>query len=753
MNNTWKRLTAYCLALLLCLLTLPALAAPGDAAFPSEKFAIVSAARVGNALYLLGTDTLYAYQAGDAEPSAVADFPDREIADIAKNKPQPGLLIADGTQLMAIDVYNGTLGTLDGAAFAWGNALDWGDLNQGNDSPRSIVSCRFADGAIYVLASDAGSQSFFGAALELLRFDPATGERTQLKTEQQAGTRAASITELCDYKPGQLLAIELSMDVMASGMPEAEAVILDSATGERKGSLGKLVGYDASGLAYDAATDTVYVCAQNQVMASVKGEAFSPVAYLSTPYTGNAQAAVLPGPLYALANRSGIIVRNADPQYMTASPLRIRGIGADAKLLDQFMRDNPDIPVVKTESLDMNSEQLVAALQDEQNPADIFMIVTVLGMESMKDKGYLADLSATPGLQDLVARMYPEVQRALMQDGKIYGVPANFVLGGWRWNEPKIEELGLDIPTTMNEFFQLIGTWEEDYAEDNPDLTLTPLITGKVGLISQALNDYLITYETGDAPIRFDTPAFRDVLATIAELPVEDVSLEELRKNPLALLNAQQKEALIEPMVYDMFNQYGKRDDETGKPLTEIRPPLPFEPGTPARSMGQMIVYVINPRTKNMEQAQKFIEYALEHMPDETRVAVLPDENEPVRDPDYEEGKKRLQDELAEAKGRLDTVDPADKQALEDRITVMEKALANAEQLSWSVTAEAIAAYRQLAPHMSLMTGSVIMNVDNQAGLNEFNAVAERYINGEMPMDQALRELDKKAEMMYLEGR
>ncbi len=745
MKNHLKRLTVCMLALLMCATGLPALAAPNDATFPGDTYAIASAARVGEVLYLLGSNALYSYQVGDAAPQKVLELPDREVSEIAKAKPQPGLLVSDGEKLLAIDLYGGLLGTFDGATFTWGTALDWGDLSLGGDSPRSIGSCRYTDGAIYVLSSAGANGMLMGMPVELARFDPATGQRTQMQAE--------ALTEICAYKPGQLLGVKLPIEWTSNSLPDPEVVILNSTTGAQEGSAGKLVGYDAGALAYDAGTDTVYACAQNQVMASVKGAAFAPVAYLSTPSASGVNAAVLPGPFYVLASRSHIIVRNADPQYMTGSPLRIRGLGVDPKLIDQFTRDNPDIPVVKTQSFDMTSEQLVAALQDDQNPADIFVMVTLLGMESMKDKGYLTDLSDTPELADMVARMYPEVQKALMKDGKIYGVPANFVLSGWRWNQPKMEELGLTIPTTMNEYYQLVGTWEEDYAEDYPELTLVPLTTGKAGLFSQALNEYLITYETADAPITFDTPAFREVLSTIADLPVEDVDLEELRKNPMALLSAPQKEALIEPMVYDMFNQYGKRDEETAKPLTEVRPPLPFTPDTPARSMAQLIVYVINPRTKNMEQAKTFIEYATRHMADETRVAVLPDDNEPVRDPDYEEGRKRLEQQLAEAKTRLDTADAADKQALENRIAEMQKVLDNAEQLSWSLSAENIAAYRQLAPHMNLLIGSVIMNMDNQAGLEEFNKIAQRYIDGEMPMEQALRELDKKAQMMYLEGR
>lgn len=737
---------AWALVFCLTLCAMPVGAAPGDAAIfgsdPANPQAggVVAAAVVGDTLYAISNDQLHAYKAGDIEPTVLAEM-GKAAGWI------PTLMEREGV-LWLLDNTTGILAQWDGETFADTIQLDWEGLGDVN-APRMLYWPVWTGDALYGLFTpdSAGGLNNMYAGMELVCFDTVSGTRKTLPTQY--------LYQLAPYLPGKLMG--LSVDILGLMQnPEkggGTVQIIDAATGEVEGELGVLGSLEDGGIGYDAATRTAYAVSRGQVVASVDGGRFEPVANLSNAAPLNAlYAGVLPGGYYVLAMTGGIQVSNTDPQYFADAPkpLRIKGLNAETALLEEFTRAYPDIPVSNETSLMTTASDIIRELSSGEDQVDIYALYAYMALPALMEKGYLMDLSDIPGVQERVAEMYPQIQEAVQQDGRILALPATLQMVTWRVNDSLMERFGLQMPATMIEYYQLLKQWEEELAEDNTDYQLTQQMLGREGCLSDALQAYGVTYEVEGAPLQMNTPIFRQTLEAISELPYETVDLERIQQGDYSQLNMNMATQIIETANTDMFNQYGARDDE-GNPVTRVIPPLPFEQGVPTNAMTVMLVYVINPNSPNRERAEQFVAFMAERMSATNRIAMSPAYNEPQRGPGYEAEMAALQAEIEDLEGRLETAEEADRRSIEETLEAKRKLKLQREEKDWQISAEAIAQYRVVAEHMNLLQHSSLVSTESNA-TDELNKILFRYMKDESSMDETLIELDKKLRMMFLEN-
>lgn len=740
-----RTFVAWALVFCLMLCAVPAGAAPGDAAIfgsdPANPQAggVIAAAVVGDTLYAICNNRLQAYKAGDAEPA--------ELAEMEKAEEWAPTLIAREGLLWLLDNATGTLAQWDGKAFGEGLQLDWEGLGDPK-APRRLYWPVWTGDALYGLLTPdpaGGLNSMYG--MELVCFDTVSGVRKTLPSK--------NLYQITPYLPGKLLG--LSVDVLDLLQNPAKGggtlQIIDAATGEVEGDLGSLGSLEDGGIAYDVAAATAYAVSRGQITASVDGGPFEPVANFSVPGPLNAlYAGVLPGGYYVLALPGGIQVSNTDPQYLAHAPkpLRIKGLNAETALLEEFTRANPDIPVSNETSLMTTAPEIIRELSSGEDQVDIYALYAYMALPALMEKGYLTDLSHIPGVKERVAELYPQIQDAVQQDGRILALPSTLQMVSWRVHDELLERFGLQMPSTMVEYYRLLGQWEEELAEENTDYQLTQTMLGREGCVGDALQAYALTYETQDAPLEMNTPLFRQTLEAIRELPFDPVDLDRIQQGDYSQLTMNTATQIIETTNTDMFNQYGARDDE-GNPATRVVPPLPFEAGVPADAMAVMLVYVINPNSTNRESAEKFIAFMAERMSAANRIAMSPAYNEPQRAAGYETEMTALQTEIADLEGRLETAPEADRRGIEETLAAKRKVQAQRIEKDWQISAEAIAQYRAVAEHMNLLLHSSLTGTDS-AATEELNKILYRYMKDESSMDEALTELDKKLRMMFLEN-
>lgn len=808
--SSCKRWCAVVLSAALLLGALPAAAESGNTALfvrnpdgTGQNEYVGSIAVVGDALYILG-NSLYRYRPGDQEPETLleqvwgggtaveetaepgtggeAEAPSEAAGEPAKepaaetseepaseaagepaaetsqepasesaagaaedvSAPQeptytPYVLVGGGETLCAIDTQEGMLGTWDeaGKRFAWEQKLDWSDMTRPRDDwseTREVVTPILMDGAIYMLVT----KDFDNwGEYELRRFDLASGACAKLP--------AADLQCLVAYTPGKLAAVWVDREDW-----EPSVVVVDAATGNvettllqtenRYGQLG--------GLAYDAATGVLYVNENCTVAPVVNGALGEPVAFIPAQSGTNSIAAVLSSGHYVISAYDGIFLRNLDPQYKPAGVLRLGG-GYMDDATAAFARANPDIAIQMSSNYLWTSQQIIDAMISKESNVDVFTVSSMGGLKGLREKGYLADISSSPALVAAVEAMYPQVRDALLVDGKLYGYPQSLSVTLWQVDEAALEKLGLGgMPETMMDFMDLIQTWvDEDMAEEYPEWMLSEPWYDRQQLLYELVMTYVYRYETPDQPLRFDTPELRRLLERWERLPEFGPSEEDRASGRGYTFDGSQ--AILISTSASPFFRFWYSDREDHKPSLVSSPP--FVAGDPPAIFGNMSVYVVNPNSTQHELALRYLEYVAENGDTRDRYLVRPDLNEPVPEPYMIQDKLDAEKALKEAEEDLEKAEEADKKEAQEYVDMVREWLKNTERNYWQISAEDIATYRELAQYMRINIDSAMLNYGSTS-FEEFYKELQRYAEGQIKLDELLRELDKKSKMIFYEG-
>jgi hypothetical protein len=73
------------------------------------------------------------------------------------------------------------------------------------------------------------------------------------------------------------------------------------------------------------------------------------------------------------------------------------------------------------------------------------------------------------------------------------------------------------------------------------------------------------------------------------------------------------------------------------------------------------------------------------------------------------------------------------------------------QEFIWRISPETLAEYRKMAPLISLAMDSAYSSLQG-GGAEELSSVMQRYMDGQMRLDDMLREMDKLMRMIYLEA-
>ena len=134
-------------------------------------------------------------------------------------------------------------------------------------------------------------------------------------------------------------------------------------------------------------------------------------------------------------------------------------------------------------------------------------------------------------------------------------------------------------------------------------------------------------------------------------------------------------------------------------------------------------------------------------MDDTMRITLMPDENEPILSPWYEENMKYYDEEIASLETQLaaEDLDEENRDMLEQSLADMKQWRDEyAQEGQWQVSAEAIESYRVYAQYLVPMC-TAIWEGDAYTQIDQ-------YMGGAITAKQLCNELEKTLQMQRLEG-
>jgi len=121
-----------------------------------------------------------------------------------------------------------------------------------------------------------------------------------------------------------------------------------------------------------------------------------------------------------------------------------------AALAEAYMEQNPNVEIIiETRPGGADGDNIIKTRLATGDMSDIFLYNAGSLLQALNPSQTLVDLSDQPFVDNIVEAYLP----AVSQGDAIYGVPSETGMGGGiLYNKPIYEELGLEVPTTWEEF-------------------------------------------------------------------------------------------------------------------------------------------------------------------------------------------------------------------------------------------------------------------------------------------------------------
>lgn len=627
--------------------------------------------------------------------------------------------------------------------------IDWGFRD--DDSPE-IRGLAVADDTAYLLAHTWESDDS-----QLWRIDLATGKGTLVTSDYLYGLLpCGNGLFLSQYEN------ESEAGPEDGTISSPQIVTVHPETGEVT-VLGSMVNDQCGCLVYDAASGAAYYCDLSYVYRfdPASGASERVGRMTSQSYRGSCAAAVWHDRYYLADNqRQFVDEATLDPALLPSRTLRLSSFDLDEQNRG-FLKEYPDVAIEES-SRNVSSAQELTQHMASDDAADIYFLNLNRGaFKTLRDKGWVADLSSSQKLMDTIAAMDAHLVRPLTADGKLYGVPIDVSALTTGYYPQALETFGLtadELPRTYEDLLESIVTWQDNYADEYPDAIFFSMMDNLFETLFRQIFEAQVTLcEARGERMTFNTPTIQKLLKRLesdeVKRAIEDVC--PIVEGGLSWGSDEADHTLFTTGYYPL--PVTEKYDEGEQPLlmrldSETEPVIPL----------YMTVMVVNPKSEHLDTAMAYLEYVADHLPQTVRIALMPDVNEPIESYFYQGAVSSTSERIDQLETRLEALRAAGKELdddpespyynmtmadLESDLSYSQGELEWVEQNRWAFSPEEVAYYHEyVEPYLVTITDALFQGENNQA-----STIMQQFIDGSMDAEHFIREFDRIVDMMQME--
>lgn len=726
---TMKRLMLFMLAFVLAC-PVPGMAqeaaAPAVITLPEKQIVCSQCLYQGRVWMLSGTGEMYAWSPEEGlQP---------EQAAVPRGYGQ--WLVAQGDVLYCMDTTRFVLRPLRDANGAVKDAapltlepVEFTDPADDYTMPQQML---LRDDTLYILYRP---QSLRGYGTRLAAWDITTGKQKEVAPPRHLQAIAAH--------PNGLLGMVMDAEKYAMTGDKAlarPALVLFGAGSEQEISrLQQPVEPHIATLAVNSQGDVLYV-SDSKIYRHTPGGDEQLAAYLSNAWfmEGSGDWLVPVGEQVSVLAMDTVTVVSA-VQGVSAQPLTLYGLqnrdNAHFKALEQL----PGVPVNYIDSSWGDDTLLAQLLASSAGALDVLYVDSRMAdTRRLVDKGYCLDISESPIIREHVARCYPFLQAEAVRGEGIFLVPVCLDAGVLQTKPERFAKLELDAPRTFQDFCGFLQHW----ADEAPDSAILPIPWSRPlrAVQQEALMTAHAALARQGEPFSFEAPLVRELLSMTEGLNLQALEWDSEDYSKYHQPNMMQKTNLS--LSYLTMSAMDDPDDRAE--LLALAPDERTPPGFPLQ-VGWLAVYG---KPGREQDAIRYIEGYITALSKETRIMLYPDENTPLQPQGIEDAIQRLTAEVAGLEKQLETAQGEARATLTSQLADKRDILSSQIEQRYYVSPEVIAQYRDVMQH------ALIENRDMHLILtgSEFTSLMARWQQGQMPLDQYLREAEGKLRLMRLEG-
>ena len=659
-------------------------------------------------------------------------------------------IMADEKQLYGLNAFTGRFGEVSQAGIQWQDTrLDVGVIMQAGGFPSriapSMVHKNYLCGLVEEFSFDSNLKFtwyifdlFDGSARKVDRDDIVTfclldTDHLLLLVEEEGGLCFARL----ELDTGEVHAIDLTL----RGIPQMVAV---------------------GGIASAQGGRSIYVSAGRLVYRSENGKPFTIFGVLAEELLEpQQQGYIMPDGRYGLLHNPVVSLVSQDDLSDMRRLTVLSGTLPHA-LCTTYTKKYPAVSLTHIPSV-ITAEKLAEALLTQDDSIDIFTLRVDHAYTTIKEKGFLADLSTSDNLNTQVALLAPEMQAVLKDSfGNVRAYPYQLKVWrhGFRQGFWDLAFANQALPTSYEDMLSAWLLWETQFAQTYPEIEFVEAFD-YAHWCEKLLTAFAMQYDDhpGSLP-DFKSNSLRSQLKMLERIvaarrkngtsinltPEEDMAWS----GKASIYTSRMYDALQKPIMNGLGEGPQSFYDVPVTPETWV--PFSFMAGDTHKTDAHLYVYVVNPYANNMKQALDFLEsaslqesdpmlYEAIHLSSAKRV-----ENPAVRaliETQMEE--KTLVEEAIRRSGDNNTHE------LELHLNRINVQLEELEAQRWIVSDADIERSREL-PRLDFHENSLLIGDSGNSVQNIIRNFCERYAQGQMSLDELINEVDRTTTLIMKEN-
>lgn len=551
---------------------------------------------------------------------------------------------------------------------------------------------------------------------------------------------AIGIEAMTAYKNGKLLALSQSdpmpgsyADTIAVFDPQEDSLTTLGTVGDGKEQNNSIFGF-----CYDADRDTLFIGLGQKITRFDALQDGIVCAVIPTGTMGSDSMRLISADQCGVLTPQGILIRSLDPDVMKSKEtLSISG-DLYANALAKTSVTMQDVNIIRYEP--QSDTSMIGQMISGGADVDIFARnMQLYDFPAVRDKGYFSDLAQNAKLRNYVTRFYPFIRDTLGKDAKIAALPYSAILSdGYMYDTAFFEETGLAVPSTFEEMCDIIADWPQEYSAKYPQFQPVDMYEGpRQSLIRQALDLYMNHSAFSAREWRFDTPALRHLLTAAEETAALYPSVMEDSGEYFMLLFSSREQIKLSD-----YRGSG-RDSRVVKPLflsvdKESTAPVPLS----------LNVMLVNPHSTHLETSLRFLENTADNSDKILGMMLSPQEHRPLLNPNFDLWVDNTKEAIALTQKRIEETQGAEKREQEAMLERQKAGLLHIEQTErYLVDETALAAYKE-----DIKGGFLLMGGPESDAREAIRTIRERYADGQIDMDQFIKEADNKLRLVRLEN-
>ena len=513
---------------------------------------------------------------------------------------------------------------------------------------------------------------------------------------------------------------------------------------------------------YDGDKNILYYVASGQLWAMPELDQSKAEAVNECPEQSPATILLPDGYVLIWSNRT-VMVKNTDPSQRADITLRVfDNWNTDAmnEAIFEMGNQRGDISVVLQQEWSSGSNDILKAMMNRDGQTDIYIMqYNGNDFRALRKRGYLADLSDNEQIAADTERMYPWIQNAMKQDGKIIAVPVGFFSDTFNINMTAWKEIGgteEELPRTWDQFFDWLETLPKRL--EGTEYTAVENYMSKTGFRASAasiiLAEYQAVMDSKGGDYAFNTPLLAGLLKHLENLDYETLGIpEEVNYEELDDGGDGWHVPLVSNYGYSGIVGY----DEGYVPIV---PALSEE--EPAMLPVTMYAAFVNPYSEHQKEAKELLALMLKKMDIYSQYRFFADKTEPIQIPDMDEMTKSHEKTMEEYQKKLEKADDAEKKMVEEWMQSEEKYWADKDRWMWTISPNVISTYQKLASVLMAQDSDLFNELWNSEEQKESKKILMGLFGYQDPesqekpeniaVEEALDMIDRKVQMKRKEG-